>query len=287
MLRHFTYRRTTILGLLAACCATSRSWSATTTTDLEIGLLPNISTQVLLAQYQPLRDFLQRRLGCGIQISTAPSWSVFHQRTMALEYDLVITASHVARLAQLEKGFVPLVIYEPPIKGMIAFAKDRPIVNIGEIKGQTLVLSNPKSLVTLRGLQWLDEKGLKRTRDFKTINTPTDDSVGNVVLHHDAIAAMLSGGEYRAIPSAIKEQIQILTTFAEVPGFVVLANPRMSAEMAHSIKTEWLNFSNGSPEGQAFFAATGYTAMHELPPGLMASMDPYVAATRALMAEPG
>jgi phosphonate transport system substrate-binding protein len=285
-MRHFAHRRATIFGLLAACCAPQRAWSATTT-DLEIGILPNISTQVLLAQYQPLRDFLQRRLGRGIQISTAPSWSVFHQRTMALEYDLVVTASHVARLAQLEKGFVPLVVYEPPIKGMIAFAKDRPIGTIGDIKGQTLVLSNPKSLVTLRGLQWLEEKGLKRTRDFKTINTPTDDSVGNVVVHHDAIAAMLSGGEYRAIPSAIKEQIQILTTFAEVPGFVVLANPRMSADLAQSIKTEWLNFSNGAPEGQAFFTATGFTAMRELPPGLMASMDPYVAATRALMAEPG
>lgn len=285
-MRHSSRRRATIFGLLAACCASPRAWSVTNA-DLEIGILPNISTQVLLAQYQPLRDFLQKRLGRGVQISTAPSWSVFHQRTMALEYDLVVTASHMARLAQLEKGFVPLVVYEPQIKGMIAFAKNRPISNIADISGQTLVLSNPKSLVTLRGFQWLEEKGLKRNRDFKTINTPTDDSVGNVVLHGDAIAAMLSGGEYRAIPSAIKEQIQILTTFAEVPGFVVLANPRLPAVQVQTIKAEWLNFSNGSPEGKAFFAATGFTAMRELPPGLMPSMDPYLAATRSLMADPG
>ena len=283
---HFAHRRATIFGLLAACCASPRAWSAAKA-DLEIGILPNISTQVLLAQYQPLRDFLQKHLGRGVQISTAPSWSVFHQRTMALEYDLVVTASHMARLAQLEKGFVPLVVYEPQIKGMIAFAKNRPISNIAEVTGQTLVLSNPKSLVTLRGFQWLEEKGLKRNRDFKTINTPTDDSVGNVVLHGDAIAAMLSGGEYRAIPSAIKEQIQILTAFAEVPGFVVLANPRLSTELVQSIKTGWLNFSNGSPEGKAFFAATGFTAIRELPPSLMPSMDPYLTATRSLMAEPG
>lgn len=285
-MRHFSHRRAAVFGLLAACCTPPHAWSAANA-DLEIGILPNISTQVLLAQYQPLRDFLQKRLSRGVQISTAPSWSVFHQRTMALEYDLVVTASHMARLAQIEKGFVPLVVYEPQIKGMIAFAKNRPISNIADVNGQTLVLSNPKSLVTLRGLQWLEEKGLKRNRDFKTINTPTDDSVGNVVLHGDAIAAMLSGGEYRAIPSAIKEQIQILTTFAEVPGFVVLASPRVSTELVRSIKAEWLNFSNGSPEGKAFFAATGFTAMRELPPGMMTSMDPYLMATRSLMAEPG
>ena len=230
---------------------------------------------------------MQRRLSRGVQISTAPSWSVFHQRTMALEYDLVVTASHLARVAQLERGYAPLVTYDPPIKGLIAFAKSRPIANIGDIKGQTLVLSNPKSLVTLRGFQWLEEMGLKRSRDYKTIHTPTDDSVGNVVLHQDAVAAMLSGGEYRAIPNAIKEQLQVMTTFAEVPGFVVLANPRLSPELVQSVKQEWLNFSNGSPEGQAFFASTGFTAIRELPPGLMASMDPYVTATKALMAEPG
>lgn len=285
-MRHFSHRRATIFGLLAACCASPRAWSVANA-GLEIGILPNISTQVLLAQYQPLHDFLQKRLGRGVQISTAPSWSVFHQRTMALEYDLVVTASHMARLAQIERGYVPLVVYEPQIKGMIAFAKNRPVNNIADITGQTLVLSNPKSLVTLRGFQWLEEKGLKRNRDFKTINTPTDDSVGNVLLHGDAIAAMLSSGEYRAIPSAIKEHIKILTTFAEVPGFVVLANPRLSAALVQTIKAEWLDFSNGSPEGKAFFAATGFTAMRELPPGLMPSMDPYLAETRSLMAEPG
>ena len=283
---NFAKRRSALFGLVAACFVSPKGWSVTPA-DLEIGVLPNISAQVLLAQYQPLRDFLQRALGRGVQVSTAPSWTAFHQRTMALDYDLVVTASHIARIAQVEKGYIPLVAFEPPIKGLIVYAKDRPISTIADIKGGTLVLSNPKSLVTLRGFQWLEEKGMKRNRDFKTINTPTDDSVGNVVVHHDAVAAMLSGGEYRAIPSAIKEQLSILTTFAEVPGFVVLANPRTPLDLVQSMRTEWLNFSNGSPEGKAFFAATGFTAMRVVPPNLMTSMDQYMTATKALLDERG
>jgi phosphonate transport system substrate-binding protein len=285
-MNHSSSRRSASLGLLAACFLPRLSWSAPPAA-LEIGILPNISARVLLAQYTPLRDFLSRRLGRSVQVSTASSWGVFHQRTMALEYDLVVTASHIARVAQLERGFIPLVMYEPPIKGLIACAKARPLKGIADLSGQTLVLSNPKSLVTLRGFQWLEEKGLVRGRHFATINTPTDDSVGNVVLHGDAIAAMLSGGEYRAIPEAIKDQIQVVTTFAEVPGFVVLANPRLAPELIQSMQQELLHFSSEAPEGKAFFAATGFTAMRELPAGMMASMDTYLGATKAMLAAPG
>lgn len=279
-------RRSASFALIAACFLPRTVWSQDSS-GLEIGILPNISARVLLAQYQPMRTFLAQTLGRPVQLSTAPSWNAFHERTLAFDYDLVITASHVARVAQLERGFVPLLVYEPPIKGMIVCARARPLKNIADLNGQTLALSNPKSLVTLRGFQWLAEQGLARGRSFKTINTPTDDSVGNVVIHGDAVAAMLSGGEYRAIPEPVKEQLQVVTTFAEVPGFVVLASPRLAPDLVHSIRQELLRFSNGSPEGKAFFAATGFTALRELPDGLMASMDPYVGTTKAILAEAG
>ena len=281
---HSTARRTASLALLAACLP--RFSHAQGLPSLEIGILPNISARVLLAQYEPMRTFLQRSLGRGVQLSTAPSWNAFHARTLGLEYDLVITASHLARVAELERGLVPLLMYEPAIKGMIICARKRPLKSAAELDGQTLALSNPQSLVTLRGFEWLAEKNLVRGRHFKTINTPTDDSVGNVVLQGDAIAAMLSGGEYRAIPGPIKEQLQVLATFAEVPGFVVLASPRLAPALVNAIKEALLHFAGGTPEGTAFFAATGFSAIRELPPGLMASMDPYVGTTKAILANP-
>ena len=58
-------------------------------TALEIGVLPNISARVLLTQYEPMRKYLERVLGRPVQISTAPNWKVFQERTLAREYDLV------------------------------------------------------------------------------------------------------------------------------------------------------------------------------------------------------
>jgi phosphonate transport system substrate-binding protein len=279
-------RRSFCMTMLSGCAMPNLAWSQTAA-PLEIGVLPNISARVLLGQYQPMREYLAREMKRPVQVSTAPTWTAFHQRTLALDYDVVVTAANLARVAQLDRGYAPLLSYSPAIKGMVICASSKPIKTVAELRGQTLALSNPQSLLTLRGMQWLAENGLQRGTDFKTINSPTDDSVGNVVVRGDAIAAMLSGGEYRAIPDAVKAQLQILTTFAEVAGFVVLANPKFSAAEARAIKDHLQNFAAGSDEGKAFFASSGFTGMREPAAGLLESMDPYLEATRKVMSAPG
>jgi phosphonate transport system substrate-binding protein len=277
-------RRLLCQGTLAALLA-PRALLAQTAAVLEIGVLPNISARTLLGQYQPLRDFFASSQQ-PVQISTAPNWSSFHERTLALEYDLVVTAAHLARLAQLERGLVPLLSFSPNIKALFAVAKSRPLKDISELRGQVLVLSNPQSLVTFRGLQWLAEKGLQRDRDFRTINVPTDDSVGSVVVRGDAVAALLSGGEFRATPDAVKPQFDIMTTIAELPSFVVMASPRLAVPVQQALKAQLLAFANGSAEGKAFFGNTGFTGIGEVPTGALASMDPYLELTRKALAVP-
>jgi phosphonate transport system substrate-binding protein len=278
-------RRTTCVALATTALAPTAPLAQTPSTAFEIGLLPNLSARVLMTQYQPLRDFLARELKRPVQISSAADWTTFQQRTVALEYDMVVTGAHLARLAQIDRGLVPLVSYVPDIKGLLVCAAAKPIQQLSELRGQTLVLSNPQSLVALRGLQWLAENGLQQGKDFRTSRTPTDDSVGSVVLRGDAIAAMLSGGEFRALPEPIKAQLQLINTFAEVPGFVAMASPKMAAADVVSLRAKLLQFAQSSDEGKAFFAATGFSGMREVPAQLMESLDPYVAATRRLLGQ--
>lgn len=285
-MNHAISRRSLCVTALS-CCALPFEVQAQTSASLEIGVLPNISARTLLAQYQPMRDYLARELKRPVYISTAPNWTAFHQRTLARDYDVVVTAVNLARVAQLDSGYTPLLSYAPNIRGMVVCAKNKPIASVAELRGQTLVLSNPQSLITLRGMQWLTENGLQRDKDFKTINTPTDDSVGNVVVRGDALAALLSGGELRAIPDNVKAQLQVLTTFAEVPGFVVMASPKVLAADVLALKASLRSFADVSDEGKAFFASTGFAGMRELAAGLLESMDPYVAGTRMVMATPG
>jgi phosphonate transport system substrate-binding protein len=196
----------------------------------------------------------------------------------------VVTAANLARLAQLDAGYTPLLSYAPRIKGLLVFAPARPMHAVAQLRGHSLALSNPLSLVALRGMEWLAENGLQRDREYKTVNTHADDSVGSVVARGDALAAMLSGGEYRAMPEAIRSQLQVLLTFAEVPGFLVMASPRLPAEQARQTKENLLAFAAGADEGKAFFTSTGFTGLVEPAPGLMESLDAHAAQTRRLMA---
>jgi phosphonate transport system substrate-binding protein len=251
---------------------------------LEMGLLPNISPRTLLNQYQPLRDFLARALQRPVLLSTAPDWSTFHHRVAATAYDLVVTAPHLARLAQLDHGWLPLLQWRPDVKGLVVFASARPMASIAELRGKSLVLSNPLSLVALQGMHWLSDKGLLRDQDYRVIRIPTDDSVGNVLLRGDAVAAMLSAGEFRAIADEQRRQLQVLTEFADLPGLLMMVCPRVVPEQARVLKAQLLAFAEArSGEGAAFMAATGFSGLREVPQAVLESMDIYMKVTREML----
>jgi len=262
-------------------CFMSKVASAQAVVPLEMGLLPNISARALLSQYQPLREYLSRALQRPVHLSTASDWSVFHQRMASPEYDLVTTAPHMARLAQLDHGWQPMVQMLPDIKCLLVCAATRPLRSVAELRGKTLVLSNPQSLVALHGMRWLASVGLRSGQDFGLVRTPTDDSVGNVLLRGDATAALISDGELRSMPEVVRDRLRTWTAFAEVPGFMILASARVDAAMLRQFRQHLLAFADASPaEAAAFMRATGFTGIREIAPGVLQSMDVYVHATR-------
>ncbi|MEO8545256.1 MAG: PhnD/SsuA/transferrin family substrate-binding protein [Betaproteobacteria bacterium] len=277
-------RRGFSVAVLSSCFLSGAA-RAQPVVPLEMGLLPNISARTLLTQYQPMREYLERALQRPVHLSTAPDWASFYDRVAATDYDLVVTAPHMARLAQVDHGWMPMLQLLPGVKGLLVQASARPLGAIGALRGKMLVLPNPHSLVALRGLQWLSDHGLQRGKDFSITHIPTDDSVGNVLLRGDAMAAMVSAGEFRAIPDGVRSQLQLFTEFAEVPGFMIVACPRVIAVQFRLIKSLLLEFTSASSgEGGAFLAATGFTGFREVPPAVLASMDEYLKATREMLA---
>jgi len=276
-------RRDFSLALLSMGCSATDAL-AREQRPLELGLLPNVSARTLMAQHQPLREYLQRALQRAVQLSTAPDWSVFYRRALAYEYDVMVTAIHVGRLAQLERNYVPLVQLVPDIECMLACAQARPLASVSALRGKTLVLSNPQSLVAVQGLHWLAGSGLRKGRDFSIVQTSTDDSVGHVLMRGDAAAALISGGEFQAIAEPVRAQLRVMSRFARVPGFIVMASPHLAADDARAIRAALLAFDARSDEGRLFLARTGLHGVRAMPAGLMETMDPFVAEIRDLLA---
>jgi phosphonate transport system substrate-binding protein len=248
-----------------------------------IGVLPNVSARVILANYQPVRAYFERELKGPVEIATAPDFRGFHERTLKGEYDIVITAANLGRVAQVDGKWEAVAIYDPPIPGLLVSAAESKDGPVAGLRGKNLALANPQSLVALRGLQWLQEQGLQNGRDYKTTQAQNDDSLGAMIRSGEAPFAIMSMGEFRAIAEPVRNTLAIAREFAQVPGFWVMLNPKFSTEERRRLKALVLRLPSAE-EGAAFFKLSGFKNIRDLPMGEQTALDAFVAATRAGLA---
>ncbi|MDX2103450.1 MAG: PhnD/SsuA/transferrin family substrate-binding protein [Alphaproteobacteria bacterium] len=292
-------RRTVLLGGLAAAMpgpgpdgpsaraqtppSPSGAQAAPTSQAFQLGVLPNISARIILQTYQPVRAYLEPRVGRPIEVVTAPDFRAFHQRTMAGAYDLVVTAANLGRVAELA-GLPPAIaIYDPPIPGLLVMYGARPIASVADLAGKTLALANPQSLVALRGLAWLAEQGLDLS-SVRQVHARNDDSLGQLLASGEAPLAMMSGGEFRAIGEGLRSRLQVFREFARVPGFFVLPGKPMPAAEVEQL-AGWVLGLPASPEGQEFMRLANLQAIRRLTDADRAGVDGVVAETRRLLGQ--
>ena len=250
---------------------------------LKVGVLPNVSARVIFAQYQPVRAYLEAQLQQAVEIQTAPDFKTFHARTRSGEYDVVVTAANLGRLAQLDHQWLPLAIYDPQIPGVLVRIKGASPGGPAALKGKRLALSNPQSLVAMRGYAWLSEAGLRKDLDYTPILARNDDSLGTLLSSPDTPYAIMSMGEFRSIPEGTRANLEIETEFARVPGFVVMHSPAMPAALAARVTAAFLSLGD-APQGKQFFDLSGFRAVRAPQRVELESLDPFVAATRAALA---
>ncbi len=250
---------------------------------LVIGLIPNIASQTLQAQYDHLKRYLERVGTYKVRIVLPSNFKAFYDAMMRGEYDLAVTAPHFGRVAQVDRGLQPVVMYEPrinallisPIQGGIAAARD--------IKDKPVAFANPTSLVAMYGQQWLAAQHFEPSRDYEVKSARTDMGVGRMLLTGEAVAAIMSNGEFRALPADESARLKIVEVFARIPNFLVMANPKLDRDRVGRLRAQLKSFLAEPDEGAAFGKATGFTAVIDVDDGVLRELDPYVPLTRRVM----
>jgi phosphonate transport system substrate-binding protein len=278
-------RRRVLAGLAAALLwPHHRPVRATAPRALEFGVLPNINTRALIAAYEPMRAYLERHLGLPVRLSTARDWPTFQQRVLEQSFDLIAAAPNIARLAELDAGWQALAVLQPDTEGLLVHAAQRPLRDLQDLRGQRLALANPASLVALHGMAWLAQQGLQSGRDFTQVAVPTDDSVAGPLLGGDCVAAVLSGGELRAVPEAQRVQLVRAARFAEVPSFVLCAARHVPARTARHWRELLLSFAGDTEFGSHFFRPAGPRTLVPADAAWARALDGYLPNTRAALA---
>ena len=246
---------------------------------LSIGVLPNVSVRILLASYQPMREYFERELRQPVSIVTAPDFRAFAASSLKGEYDIVVTAPNLGRVMQLDAKWEPLAIYEPRIPAVAVARADNPDDSPRQLRGRALALANPQSLVALVGLQWLKSEGLQEGVDFKTVVVANDDSLGAVLRSGEAPWAVMSMGEFRAKPEALRQSLRIVRQITTVPGFFVMANPALPAAQRQRLKALILALP-ASADGARFFELSGFRGIREIADADLTFADPFNDLTR-------
>ena len=249
---------------------------------LRIGILPTLSPRVLLNNYAPLRQYLEEKLQQPVLMWTATDFRAFHEQTMAEEYDVVVTAAHLARLAQREGGWLPLATYKTANRAILIMSDKHPISSVEEIRGKVITSVDPLALVVAQSVQWLVEKGLRQGRDYRFVHAPSFNTAVYAVQQQEAVLAIVSPAAYKQLPESLTSEMRVFQTLPEVPGLIWMASPKGRVEPAR-LQSALLNFTLETPLGRQFFEATGYAGMRALSGEQMQSLDGFADQVKKLL----
>lgn len=244
-------------------------------TPLVVGVSPQLSTRITISTYAPLRHYLKKHLQVPVHVYTAPNYKTFIRRMLDHKYDLVIAPPHLARLAQREANYVPMLRDRHGSSIVMVIARDNPAKDISDLRGTVIATPDELSLTNIEGLSWLAQRGLRPNEDFALLNLPS---------HFDAIAALQRGKSTAAItmttpltlmPQDISRSLRVFITMRDIPGLVYLANPRLSSKHIAHYTDILMQFNNES--GRHSSVSKRFDTLQKIEdPDDLSSMDRYL-----------
>jgi phosphonate transport system substrate-binding protein len=263
------------------------STSAADHKPLEIGVFPYLSVRAVLTTYQPIRRYLQRELGQPVELYTAPDFRTFIERTRQGEYDVLITAPHFARLAQVQTGYEPLAGFTKELHPIIVVATSSPFKNLADLRGKTVVIPDRLAIVSMIGLRLLREQGIESDRDFRLVSAVSHNSAVLDVTRAKADAAITEAAALQQMPEELRNGVRVIATAGKAPHVMLMAHPRLGRSTIQKLRYLLEQFARNSPEGREFLVATGYEGMKPVSETEMKGLDPYAQEIpRILRASP-
>ena len=281
------FKRRSVLLACVACAAEylfSAAHASPAAKPLIVGIVPNLSPRSMLSAYQPLREQLALFLARPVELFTAPDFKTFYLRSAGGEYDLALMPAHLARLAQIEAGLVPVAQFIPQQTGVALVAKQSRIRQASDLLGKRIALVDSLALVTLRAEDWLRAQGLVLGGNVPLAAHFTyHNAAVQAVINGNADAAIISSAPFATMPPEMRAAVRIVGTLGEMPTNVFMANPQLSKGEVAQLQRALLDFGHQSGAGRHFLARYRYQDI--VPPSAseMQAMDSYAKRAKQIM----
>lgn len=247
--------------------------------ELVFGVYPYMSPTQIASQFAPLNTHVATVLGRPVGLRSAPDFRQFIERTARGEYDIVFTAPHMGRLAQLRDGYVPLVQSGWQIEVMVLARRDRPIERLADLDGQALAIGDRLSMSYQIADHALREHGLALGRQVRFVDTAGFSNIIDALMRGEADAGITAPFVWERATPEVRAALRPVHHFAPVPGFLLLAHARLGPEIIERLSQALIGF-HGTPAGRNYFAVTGQIDLRPIGASTLRDIDPYIAALR-------
>jgi len=233
-----------------------------TVRPLTIGLMPYLSTRTLLANYQPIALALEQELQQPVQLVTAPDFDTYVKRVLDGDYDVALLAPHFARLAIRDYGYNALLMHKAPIRGVIVTARNKPLNNVDELRGQSIAIVDRSALLVIVGAVTLADEGLKEGSDYTFVETVSHSSALHNAASGKSRAALISYSTLVLASAELQRDAVVWRELSSIPGQFYIAHNRVAAARQKQVKAALLAFEK-TPDGQQFFEKTKHGGFAE------------------------
>lgn len=228
---------------------------------IEIGVMPYLSTAKLIAGHQPLRRFLEETYKRPAVLSTAPDFPTFQQRTLAGDYDLIITGPPLAWQAQKEGKTVLVAVADRALRIITVVAKDSPIRSMAELRGQKVGVLPPPSFAPAILVDILREHGLKAGTDVGVHYDKTPYNSVKAAAMGDLAAAAYPTVSLPSLPRELLDQVRTIHESQEFPAVTFSVRRAADLPTPEDIQATLFRFVRDTEEGRNFVKEFGHDGL--------------------------
>jgi phosphonate transport system substrate-binding protein len=264
-------RRLLILLLLFALPA----WAASEARTFRIGLFPYLSPITLIAAHQSLARYLEQALHQPVELLTAPDFRTFIERTDAGEYDAVLTAPHLARMAEQNGGYKATAIYDQKLRAVIIVAADSRLLSVQDLRGATIAEPDPLAIVGALAREMLTSAGLG-SNEVHWFVAHSHNGAALSVASGRADAAVVGSVPFAHLSEGLRGSLRVLATSRAIPNEAWMVSTRLGDDRQRAFQSALLDFST-TPAGRHYLKINNLEGIRPLRDGELKSMDFYAA----------
>lgn len=249
---------------------------------LIFGVFPKLTARQTVTVYLPLAKSMEKQLGRPVAIYSARDFETFVERTRRGEYDILLTAPHLAWLAREDAGYAPLLKYAEPTRGLLVVARASAYRHPEDMRGRTIATADPLAVTVLAAEAELAARGIERQIDYQTRGAGTHFNAVMQVVNGRADAAMLGLHPYLLLPPEVRARLRILADTEPLSSLMYLTHPRLPARDVEAVRRGILAFA-ATAEGARFLRRGGYGSFVPADDSELPALQPYALQAREML----